>query len=302
MPSRFTELEDVKTMRGRLLRKLKLAPAFSNLKQGLASQCNPPEIFYTQKYATPPSYCDDQDLKGNHLIELDVTLNESEDGKHAEKEEMEPEFSLGSKNKVTSTTGSKETQLEKQNPVAPTLPEAVMESNITQDSRLLCPSLTDFEEICPPGGSQSVILYTTSLRGIRKTYQDCKTVHFLLRSLKVLYFERDVSLHLEYREELWKILGSKVIPPKLFIKGRYIGGADEVVGLHEMGWLSKLLEGIPVDSADRPCTGCASMGFAICSSCSGSCKVFTNNGENDELCIRCPECNENGLVKCPICC
>ncbi|XP_054785663.1 uncharacterized protein At5g39865-like [Prosopis cineraria] len=301
MPSRFGELEDMKTMRGRFLRKLKVAPTLSNLKQGLAFQHNPPEIFCTQKYATPPPFYDDQDLKCNHLIELDATLNGSEDDKHAEKEEMELEFSPSNRDKVTSTIRSKETQLEKQSLVAPTLPETKMESNITQDSKLY-PSLTDFEEICPPGGTQSVILYTTSLRGIRKTYQDCKTVHFLLRSFKVLYFERDVSLHLEYREELWKILGSKVIPPKLFIKGRYIGGADEVVGLHEMGWLGKLLEGIPIDSANRPCTGCANMGFSICSNCCGSCKVFTSNGENDELCLRCPECNENGLVKCPICC
>ncbi|KAK4281741.1 hypothetical protein QN277_013199 [Acacia crassicarpa] len=299
MPSRFGELEDMKTMKGRLLRKLKLAPSFSNLKQGLAFQHNPPEIFCTQKNAIPPFFNDDQDLKGNNLVGLDVTLNGSEDDKHAEKEEMGLEFSLSRKN---STIGSKETQLEKQNPVAPTLPETKMESNITQDDKLSYPSLTDFKEICPPGGSQSVILYTTSLRGIRKTYQDCKTVHFLLRSFKVLYTERDVSLHLEYREELWKILGSNVIPPKLFIKGKYIGGADEVVGLHEMGCLSKLLEGIPVDSADCPCTGCADMGFAICTNCSGSCKIFTSNGENDELCVRCPDCNENGLVKCALCC
>lgn len=280
-------------MRGRFLRRLKLTSTLSNLKQGLVLQFNPPDIFCTQKCPTPPPLYDDQDHKGNHRIELDLSLDGSEDDKHVEEEEMEMEFSLSNKDKVTSTTESKETQLPKQNPVPPTC--------ITQDSKLY-PSLTDFEEICPPGGSHSVILYTTSVRGIRKTFQDCKTIHFLLRSFKVLYHERDVSLHLEYREELWKILGGKVIPPKLFIKGRYIGGADEVVGLHEMGRLGKLLEGIPTDLADHPCIGCANVGFAICSSCSGSCKVFTSNGENDEMCIRCPKCNENGLVKCPICC
>lgn len=166
------------------------------------------------------------------------------------------------------------------------------------------PSLTDFEEIHPPGGgSQEVILYTTSMRSIRKTFQDCHTIRFLLRSFKIMYHERDVSLHMEYREEMWKILGGKVIPPKLFIKGRYIGGADEVVELHEKGWLGKLLDGTPVNLVDGPCKGCACMKFAICSNCNGSCKVFTTNGGNKNECfIRCPECNENGLVKCPICC
>lgn len=114
-----------------------------------------------------------------------------------------------------------------------------------------------------------------------------------------MYQERDVSLHLEYREELWKIMGSKVIPPKLFIKGRYIGGADEVFGLHEMGWLGKILEGTPTFSIDYSCIGCANLRFTICSTCCGSCKVFKNN---NECFLRCPECNENGLVKCLVCC
>ncbi|KAL9332167.1 hypothetical protein ACSQ67_001777 [Phaseolus vulgaris] len=118
-----------------------------------------------------------------------------------------------------------------------------------------------------------------------------------------MYHERDVSLHLEFREELWKILGGKVIPPKLFIRGRYIGGADEVVGLHETGWLGKFLEGAPTHCSNAPCTGCANMGFAICSNCCGSCKVFTGNRDsNDECFVRCPDCNENGLVKCLVCC
>ncbi|MED6182482.1 hypothetical protein PIB30_028747 [Stylosanthes scabra] len=122
------------------------------------------------------------------------------------------------------------------------------------------PSLADFEEMNPPNGrSQEVILYTTSLSGIRKTFQDCNTIKFLLRSLRVIYHERDVSLHLEYREELWKILGGKVLPPKLFIKGRYIGGVDEVIGLHESGWLGKLLEGTPIESGEGHCNGCACM-------------------------------------------
>jgi glutaredoxin domain-containing cysteine-rich protein 1 len=32
-----------------------------------------------------------------------------------------------------------------------------------------------FEEKCPPGGTDSVILYTTTLRGIRKTFGRRKT-------------------------------------------------------------------------------------------------------------------------------
>ena len=288
----------MKGMKSRLHRKLKVIPTISNLKQGLVLQLNPPDVFCIQKCPTPPIY-DDQYPKGNNLAELEVGLNGSEDDKHFEDQEMECE--------VTPTIESnKEKELvEELVAPSPNLSETNMELERVQQAagNKEYPSLTDFEEIYPPGGSHAVILYTTSLRGIRKTFQDCNTIRFLLRSFKIIYHEKDVSLHLEYREELWRILGGKVIPPKLFIKGRYIGGADEVVGLHEMGWLGKLLDGTPIDFDEGPCTGCACMRFAICSNCSGSCKVFTSSGDNNgELFIRCPECNENGLVKCPICC
>ncbi|KAJ1378559.1 Thioredoxin-like superfamily [Sesbania bispinosa] len=287
----------MKGMKSRFHRKLKLIPTISNLKQGLVLQLNPSDVFCIQKCSNPPIYSD-QYHKGNNLAGLEVCLNASEDDQHSEERELELE--------VIPTTGSKEKEPSEENLVAssPNLSETNMLKSMQQvPGSKVYPSLTDFEEIYPPGGSQAVILYTTSLRGIRKTFQDCNTIRFLLRSFKIIYHERDASLHLEYREELWKILGGKVIPPKLFIKGRYIGGVDEVVGLHEMGWLGKLLDGIPIDLADGPCKGCSCIRFAICSNCNGSCKVFSSNGVNkDELFIRCPECNENGLVKCPICC
>ncbi|KAI4300533.1 hypothetical protein L6164_033902 [Bauhinia variegata] len=296
----------MKGMKGGFFRKLKLVPAITSLKQGLVLQLNPTDIFCTQDFPTPPIY-DNQGHKGNNnLAELD--------DEHFEDAEMDLEFSKSNKDKVKSTMKSKETEAEEENTVDPTLSETKMEQHngtpeAVQNEKYEYPSLKDFKEICPPGGgSNSVILYTTSLRGIRKTFQDCNTIRFLLRTFKVLFHERDISLHLEYRDELWKLLGgSRVIPPKLFIKGRYIGGADEVVGLHEMGCLGKLLEGTPIDFTQSPCTGCANMRFAICSACSGSCKIFSTNGEKEndhDLCMRsrCPHCNENGLVKCPICC
>ena len=299
----------MKGMKGRFLRNLKLIPTISNLNQSIVVQLNAPQVFCVQECPTPPIK---DDHKRNNLADVEVGLHGSEgDHKHPEEEGMDlEEVNLSNKDKATPTIGSKDSELAEEKLDAPNLSDTNMEPKAHGKAQQVacsyeCPSLTDLEELCPPGGSHSIILYTTSMRGIRKTFQDCNTIRFLLRSFKVKYHERDVSLHLEYREELWKILGGKVIPPKLFIKGRYIGGADEVVGLHEMGWLGKLLEGTPTDSTDCPCVGCANMRFAICSNCSGSRKVFTISSEdnnNDEFFIRCPECNENGLVKCPICC
>ncbi|KAG5237913.1 hypothetical protein OIU76_012727 [Salix suchowensis] len=156
-----------------------------------------------------------------------------------------------------------------------------------------------FPEMCPPGGSGSVILYTTSLRGIRKTFEDCNSIRFLLESFRVLYFERDVSMHMEFKEELWKVLDGRVNPPRLFIKGRYIGGAGEVLALHEQGRFKVLFEGIPIDIfIGSPCEGCAGFRFVLCSHCNGSHKVVAENG----LSSTCQDCNENGLIICPLCC
>ncbi|KAJ0044435.1 hypothetical protein Pint_05769 [Pistacia integerrima] len=158
--------------------------------------------------------------------------------------------------------------------------------------------LLAFEEKCPPGGDESVILYTTTLRGIRKTFEDCNSIRFLLEMFRITYYERDVSMHTEFREELWRIFDHKALPPRLFIKGRYIGGAAEVLVLHEQGKFRPLFEGIPIDQSNGPCEGCAGVRFVLCFKCNGSHKVVDDEGLSSE----CQECNENGLIICPICC
>ncbi|KAG8380677.1 hypothetical protein BUALT_Bualt06G0040700 [Buddleja alternifolia] len=159
--------------------------------------------------------------------------------------------------------------------------------------------LLEFDEKCPQGGSDSIVLYTTGLRGIRKTFEDCQKVRALLENLRVLFFERDISMHREFKEELWEILGGKIVPPRLFVKGRYIGGADEVLGLHEQGKLKPLIEGIPIDRNEGACEGCVGIRFIVCFNCNGSRKIMPEgNGES----IMCSECNENGLIICPFCC
>lgn len=160
-------------------------------------------------------------------------------------------------------------------------------------------SLLEFEEKCPPGGSDSVILYTTGLRGIRKTFEDCHRLRSLLQNLKILFYERDISMHSEFKEELWRILGGKVVPPRLFIKGMYIGGAEEVLGLHEKGKLKPLFEGIAINRSEGPCEGCAGIRFIMCFNCNGSRKIIRE--ENVES-IDCSDCNENGVIICPFCC
>ncbi|XP_078430739.1 glutaredoxin family protein [Wolffia australiana] len=145
------------------------------------------------------------------------------------------------------------------------------------------------------GKGGEVVLYTTSLGGIRKTFEECNRVRVLLRGLRVEFEERDVAMHRAYREEMSAVAGGAA-PPRLVVKGRVVGGAEEVLALHERGALRRLLRGVAADRAGgAPCGGCGGAGFVVCGKCSGSRKVF------DEKPKRCEHCNENGLVVCALC-
>eukprot|EP00249_Psilotum_nudum_P011177 c23012_g1_i1 orf=324-1958(+) len=156
-------------------------------------------------------------------------------------------------------------------------------------------SLESFASICPPAGEEKIVLYFTSLRGVRKTYEDCSDLRLILQGMRLRVDERDVSMHSMFKEELADLLHKGVTVPRLFIKGRYIGDADKVKQMHEEGILAKLLEGLP--TSRKVCDGCGDMRFIPCITCNGSCKLIT---EDKEL-RRCPDCNENGLIMCPAC-
>lgn len=162
-------------------------------------------------------------------------------------------------------------------------------------------SLKNAKLRAPPGGEDKVVLYFTSLRGIRKTFEDCCTVKLILRGFRVSVDERDISMHSPFRQELQDLLGKPMPVPRLFIGGKYIGGVEEIQQLHEIGEFVKYLEGFPVQAHSKPCDGCGDVRFIPCQNCDGSRKIFTEE-EGQGLFIRCQQCNENGLVRCPVCC
>ncbi|XP_010423953.1 PREDICTED: glutaredoxin domain-containing cysteine-rich protein 1-like [Camelina sativa] len=169
-----------------------------------------------------------------------------------------------------------------------------------EDGDAVIDPLLEFEERCPPGGEESVVFYTTTLRGIRKTFDDCNMIRFLLDSFKVKYYERDVSMHREYREELRRISAAEeteVLPPVLFVKGRCIRGAQRVLGLHEQGMFKVLFEGVPITGNER-CLRCDGFRFLMCEGCRGSRRIISGDGSRTQCLI----CNENGLVVCVDCC
>ncbi|KAL3629349.1 hypothetical protein CASFOL_026571 [Castilleja foliolosa] len=170
-----------------------------------------------------------------------------------------------------------------------------------------------------PRGKDKLIVYFTSLRGVRKTYEDCCHVRVILKGVGVKVDERDVSMHSGFKEELKKLLGDGFGLPRVFIGRKYIGGADEIRRLNEDGKLEKLVEGCELlndiggdgGQNGNVCEACGDIRFVPCETCSGSCKIYYE-GEYDDDEVeerereygfrRCPDCNENGLIRCPICC
>ncbi|KAL5720955.1 hypothetical protein ACHQM5_013574 [Ranunculus cassubicifolius] len=151
-----------------------------------------------------------------------------------------------------------------------------------------------------PGTETRIVIYFTSLRIVRKTFEECKTVRFILRGFRVSIDERDLSMDAGFLEELQQILGLKkheqLELPRVFIGGRYIGGVEEVRQLHETGELKKIVEGFP-SVEPGVCDHCGGYRFVLCDQCNGSHKCFMDKGGFRSCLI----CNENGLIKCPSC-
>ncbi|KAM0904940.1 hypothetical protein ACQ4PT_017716 [Festuca glaucescens] len=118
---------------------------------------------------------------------------------------------------------------------------------------------------CPPGGADAVMLYTTTLRSIRKTFEECNAVRAAIEAHDVKLIERDVSMDSGYREELRLLLGARELRvPAVFVRGKHVGGAAEVTKMEEEGKLKALLQGLP--RARIWCAGCAD----VRSSCAGT--------------------------------
>ncbi|GFP84409.1 uncharacterized protein at5g39865 [Phtheirospermum japonicum] len=192
---------------------------------------------------------------------------------------------------------------------SPNVGNVLMQSSLSKDFDSF---LQGFEMICPPNGENKVVVYTTTLRGVRKTFEDCNAVRSAIQGLGVFVCERDISMDRGFRDELRELLSCKgseeLIPPRLFVKGRYLGGVEEVMAIVEEGVIGKLFLGLPKSRGGYVCEGCGGVGFLPCFTCHGSCKavkeeldVGTEKGKKSAVVVRCSECNENGLVLCPIC-
>nr|XP_043636597.1 uncharacterized protein LOC122607645 [Erigeron canadensis] len=169
-------------------------------------------------------------------------------------------------------------------------------------------SIKSDRRISIPGAETRIIVYTTSLRVVRSTFEACRTVQSILRGFRVSIDERDLSMDSKFLDELHDVMAvifenndlteksKKLSLPKVFIGGRYIGGVEEVRQLHESGELKKIVDSLPPVTRGV-CESCGDFRFVLCDECSGSHKCYSEKSG-----FRCCNlCNENGLVRCPVC-
>ncbi|KAJ4720304.1 Glutaredoxin family protein [Melia azedarach] len=186
-------------------------------------------------------------------------------------------------------------------------PKPVINNMIEPDMKLMKPQ-PPMKSLCYnnesfirlPGTEDRIVVYLTSLRGIRRTFEDCYAVRMIFRGFRVWVDERDISMDFAYKKELHNVFGGKNVSlPQVFIRGKYVGNADVLKSMYETGELARVLDGFPRRQPGSVCGGCGDVRFVPCLNCSGSRKVFD---EDDGVLKRCLECNENGLIRCLDCC
>ncbi|KAH8367850.1 hypothetical protein KR084_003574 [Drosophila pseudotakahashii] len=148
-----------------------------------------------------------------------------------------------------------------------------------------------------------VVLYTTSMGIIRETYAKCANVKQILRTLLIKFEERDVFMSVEYQQEMRERMHNETIRvPQLFVEGQHIGDADTVERLNESGELRQLLKPYKSIATAYTCQTCGGYRLLPCPSCSGSKKsVHRNHFTAEFVALKCMNCDEVGLVKCPNC-
>ncbi|XP_043983187.1 glutaredoxin domain-containing cysteine-rich protein 1 [Gambusia affinis] len=150
-----------------------------------------------------------------------------------------------------------------------------------------------------------IVIYTTSFRVVRTTFERCELVRKIFQNHRVKFVEKNIALDIEYGkvlEERCRRVGEAPSLPVVFIDGHYLGGAEKILGMNESGELQDLLTKIERVQHPQTCQTCGGFAFIPCSMCHGSkMSVFRNCFTDSFKALKCTSCNENGLQPCASC-
>uniref|UniRef100_A0A8D0GG65 Glutaredoxin and cysteine rich domain containing 1 n=1 Tax=Sphenodon punctatus TaxID=8508 RepID=A0A8D0GG65_SPHPU len=150
-----------------------------------------------------------------------------------------------------------------------------------------------------------IVIYTTSLRVVRTTFERCELVRKIFQNHRVKFEEKNIALNSDYGKELDERCRRECEKPSLpvvFIDGHYLGSAEKILSMNESGELQDLLAKIERVQHPHECSSCGGFGFLPCSVCHGSkMSVFRNCFTDSFKALKCTACNENGLQRCKSC-
>ncbi|XP_072519503.1 glutaredoxin domain-containing cysteine-rich protein 1 [Salminus brasiliensis] len=168
-----------------------------------------------------------------------------------------------------------------------------------------------FDNLTKVGGPEltlefgRIVIYTTSFRVVRTTFERCELVRKIFQNHRVKFMEKNIALDSDYGKELevrCRRVGEPPSLPVVFIDGHYLGGAEKILGMNESGELQDLLTKIERVQHPHACQTCGGFAFVPCSMCHGSkMSVFRNCFTDSFKALKCTACNENGLQPCPSC-
>ncbi|XP_060936281.1 glutaredoxin domain-containing cysteine-rich protein 1 [Limanda limanda] len=150
-----------------------------------------------------------------------------------------------------------------------------------------------------------IVIYTTSFRVVRTTFERCELVRKIFQNHRVRFVEKNIALNSEYGkdlEERCKRVGEPPSLPVVFIDGHYLGGAEKILGMNESGEFQDLM--IKIERVQHPqtCQSCGGFAFIPCPTCHGSkMSIFRNCFTDSFKALKCTSCNENGLQPCESC-
>ncbi|CAH0560347.1 unnamed protein product [Brassicogethes aeneus] len=148
-----------------------------------------------------------------------------------------------------------------------------------------------------------VVVYTTTMGILRNTYQACMKVKQILRTLLVKFEERDVFMSAEFQAEIQERMHcDHILVPQVFVDGQHIGDAETIERLNESGELRRILKNFKSTDACSTCKSCGGYRLMPCTVCNGSKKsVHRNHFTAEFVALKCMNCDEVGLVRCPSC-
>ncbi|KAI4818676.1 hypothetical protein KUCAC02_003979 [Chaenocephalus aceratus] len=150
-----------------------------------------------------------------------------------------------------------------------------------------------------------IVIYTTSFRVVRTTFERCELVRKIFQNHRVRFVEKNIALDFEYGKELeerCRRVGEPPSLPVVFIDGHYLGGAEKILGYERIRRASGSSDKKLRVQQPQTCQTCGGFAFIPCPMCHGSkMSVFRNCFTDSFKALKCTSCNENGLQPCESC-